>query len=212
MQTTNQSLLSTAYFPNIQYLTKILKYNSIIIDNNETFPKQTFRNRCYILGANGKLSLVVPVTKGRTGKIKTKDIKINYAENWQNQHLQSIKSAYASSPFYEFFIEDYYPFFKKKYSYLIDLNYYILETSLSLLAIEANINISEEFLEIDKNNTNDYRFSLSPKEKLEDKNFKTQQYMQVFADRYKFEPNLSILDLLFNLGQESRAYLKSCLV
>lgn len=212
MQTTHHLLLSTAYFPNIQYFTKLLKYNSIIIDYNETFPKQTFRNRCVILGANGKLNLVVPVTKGRSGKIKTKDIKINYDENWQSQHLQSIKSAYASSPFYEYFIDDFYPLFTKKLTFLIDLNYSILETVTGLLSIKNTINISNKFINIDKNNPNDFRFSIIPKKAIEDNNFKSIRYLQVFADRYNFVPNLSILDLLFNLGTESKAYLKSCLL
>jgi len=209
MMSSNSILLSTSYFPNIQYFSKILGAKKILIENDETFPKQTFRNRCEIMCANGVLTLIVPVLNGRSGKTKTKDIKISYVERWQKQHLQSIKSAYASSPFFEFFIDEINPFFEKKYKFLIDFNAEIFNVLCELLSLDINTDFTENFVKIDKNNSNDFRFLLSPKVKFDDQNFSPQKYIQVFSDRMDFIPNLSILDLLFNVGQESRANLKN---
>lgn len=211
MKSTSEIILSTAYFPNIQYFSKILYSEKVLIENDETFPKQTYRNRCVILGANGVQTLVVPVIKGRSGKIKTKDIQISYAENWQNQHLQTIKSAYASSPFFDFYIDEIEALIKKRHKYIIDLNLEILNELLSLISIKTKILLTNNFVAIDLNNKNDYRFSISPKSKHIDKNFTPSEYIQVFSDRNKFVSNLSILDLIFNLGQESKSYLKQCI-
>ncbi len=204
-------LLSTAYFPNIYYFTKIIQEKNILIENDETFPKQTYRNRCKILSPNGVLPLILPVKKGRSGKLKTKDIKISYADNWQHNHFQSIKTAYSSAPFYEFFIDDISVFFKKKYKFLIDLNTDILLSLIDILEIHKNIKFTEKFVKIDNSNPKDFRFYNNPKIRQKDDNFKSKSYIQVFSDRMKFKENLTVLDLIFNLGQESLSYLKSCI-
>ncbi|MBN2891468.1 MAG: WbqC family protein [Bacteroidales bacterium] len=198
------TILSTAYFPNIQYFTEVLRASELIIEQYENFPKQTYRNRCHILAANGVLPLVVPVLNGRSGKIKTKDIKISFVENWQKQHYQSIKSAYSSAPFYDYIMPEFEFLFTKKFHFLIELNNSILKTIKKLLEIKTDFSLTEDFIEINEQNKSDFRFTISPKIKID---LNSEKYIQVFSDRFEFQPNLSILDLLFNLGPESRIFL-----
>jgi len=205
-----QTLLASNYFPNIRYFSKLFIHENISIDLYENFPKQTYRNRCNILSANGLLPLVVPVLKGRSGKIITKDIKISYSEKWQHQHIKSIMSAYSSAPFYDFYIDEIKNLIEKKHIYLIDLNSEILKYFLNTLNIKCNIKHTNDFISLSVNNYNDFRFSISPKNKISDKNFYSNEYIQVFSDRFEFLNNLSILDLIFNLGPESRTYLIKC--
>lgn len=199
--------LSTAYFPNIQYFSKIINSNEIFIEQYENFPKQTYRNRCKIIAANGILPLVVPVTNGRSGKVKTKDIKIAYVENWQHQHYQSIMSAYSSAPFYDYYMPELENIFKKKYKFLLDLNEDILLIINELLTINTKIKYTDDFLKDIDSNYKDFRFSITPKKQIIDKEFNPKSYIQVFSDRFDFQENMSILDLLFNLGPDSRKYL-----
>ena len=198
------AILSTAYFPNIEYISKFLLHNKIIIEANENYTKKTFRNRCNVLSANGLIILSVPVIQNKNEKILIKNTKISYAENWQKEHQTALESAYNSSPFFEYYIDDFRRFFAKKYENLFDYNLEILKQILSIIGIEKQIELTSEFIEIE-NNYKDFRFSIS-------KNRSTnlnQKYVQVFSEKFSFEPNLSILDVIFNLGPESILYLKS---
>ncbi len=198
------TLLSTAYFPNIFYIQKIIESNKILIEIYEHFPKQTFRNRCEILAANGVMPLIVPVQKGRSGKRFTKDIKISYAEEWQKNHKNSIESAYKSSPYFEFYWDYFVHFFEKKYNYLIDLNTEILHSLLNILQIQRDIEFTKDFVQ-PENNFNDFRFVNTPKNKP----VTNEKYIQVFSDRFAYYPNLSILDAIFNLGPETLITIKN---
>jgi len=204
--------LSTAYWAPIQYISKLLIFNKIIIEQYETYPKQTYRNRLMIYGANGVQSLQVPVNKGSFVNILLKDIEISYAENWQRNHLKSIESAYRSSPFYEYYIDDILPFYEKKYKYLIDLNQNILETCTTMLNIKTHIELSSNF-EMQPNGF-DLRNSIHPKveKQLDDIFFKPYEYVQGFEQRHGFIPNLSILDLIFNTGPEAGSILKNSII
>lgn len=197
------TLLSTAYFPNIQYVSKFLNGNPVLVEKYETYPKQTYRNRCCILSANGTLPLSVPVEKNY--HTLAKDIKIDNTEMWQRNHTTAIMSAYKNSPFYDYYFYKFEPFFAKKETFLVDLNDKILRTVFSILKIEANYSFTDDYV-ADASNYADFRDSISPKasKNLPDASFVPQQYIQVFADRFDFVPNLSILDLIFNVGPESR--------
>lgn len=198
------TLLSTAYFPNIEYLKKIIEADEILIDIYEHFPKQTYRNRCEILAANGVQSLTENVEKGRTGKIITKLIKISYTENWVKNHIIAITSAYKSAPFFEYYWYEFEQILNKNEKYLIDLNQKILQQCIDFLEIDKKINYTSDFIPLE-NNFEDYRFKITPKIR----NFKNNRYIQVFSDRFEFIPNMSILDLLFNLGPEAYTYIKN---
>jgi hypothetical protein len=205
-------LLSTAYFAPVHYFTKLVQFKKGYLEQFENFTKQTYRNRCEILGANGPVSLIVPVVKGRGRKIKIKDLRISYDTEWQRNHWRTIFSAYNSSPFFEFYQDDIRPFFEQKRKYLFDLNGEIHETICDLLEMENNLVLTDNFEKVPENTAN-FREAFSPKKQkaFPDPDFQPQKYTQVFSEKLDFVPNLSILDLLFNEGPNSFNILeKSC--
>ncbi|OFX27197.1 MAG: hypothetical protein A2033_07420 [Bacteroidetes bacterium GWA2_31_9] len=195
--------LTTAYFGNIQYFSKFIEFKSINIEIFDNFQKQTFRNRCEIYSANGKLSLTVPVIKNHNQKTLTKDILIDYTENWQKNHFKAIESAYRSTPYYQYFIDDFIDFYETKYKYLLDLNNRITETVLKVLNIEKSFSHTKEYNEFYEN---DFRQTISPKYKSTLFNNKL-NYYQVFENKHGFIQNLSIIDLIFNEGTDSKQFL-----
>ncbi len=200
----NNLLLSTAYFPPISYFSKIANSNNLFVETHDNYVKQTYRNRCNILSANGKLSISIPVTKNNSLKTPTKDIIIDYDTNWQKNHYRSIMSAYKSSPFYEFYIDDFLFVFENKTKYLLDLNNNILSILLGNLDIESKINFTEEYIKIDPTFI-DFRNNIIPKKETPE--FTQREYWQVFIDKFPFQKDLSILDLLFNKGPEANLFL-----
>jgi len=204
-------LLSTAYFAPIRYFSKLATYPEIYIEQHEHFIKQTYRNRTVILGANGPISLIVPVEKGREQKIKIKDLRISYDEDWQRNHWRTIFSAYNSSPFFEYYADELKPFFLKKFVFLFEYNQHITKTILEILEITAKLNLTETFEQIPENYLN-FREKISPKahKTVDDPHFIVQPYTQVFAEEFGFVPDLSILDLLFNEGPSAHSVLMNC--
>lgn len=200
-------ILPIAYWAPIQYFTKFERFNKVTIEQWETYPKQTYRNRCNIYGPNGMQSLNVPVQKGSFHKLFTKDIKISYDTKWQLNHTKALESAYNSSPFYEFYIDDILPLYNKQYEFLKDLNLETTSLCLDWLNIDKNYSLSSTFIQNGKGN--DYRESMHPKPGKDktDPHFSTQKYIQGFEERHGFIPNLSILDLIFNCGPEARIVL-----
>lgn len=198
-------LLSTAYLAPIEYYSKILNYNNIYIEKFENYTKQTYRNRCVIYGANGPLSLIIPIKKNSSVKTLIKDIKIDYSMNWQRVHLMSIESAYNSSPFYQYFINELLPFYFKNYSFLIDFNTELQKIILNIININKSINYTKEYIRTPDDNTYDFRQLIHPKKKfhIRNDNFITNEYYQVFSNKFGFIPNLSIIDLLFNTGNNT---------
>ncbi len=204
-----KAILSTAYFPPIQYISKFLIYPNIEIEKFENYNKQTYRNRCIILGANGPLPLSVPVQKNIHPHIPVSELQIDYETNWQKIHWKAFEAAYKRSPFFEFYMDDFYPFFHKKYELLLPFNSEILEIILRRTGIEKRLEYSESFIE-DLTAYNDFRNSIHPKPSraIIDHQFRPAEYNQVFLNKFSFMPNLSILDLLFNEGPNSFSILK----
>ncbi len=199
----NTAILSTAYLAPIQYYSKLKNYSKCIIEHHEHFPKQTYRSRCDIYSPNGILTLSIPLVK-RNHRQATKDIKISYEYDWQKLHWRSIESCYRRSPFFEYFEDDFLPFYSdKKFEFLIDLNEAMQVEILKLLKLKVERNFTTEYHKTYEN-ASDFRDIISPKAKPDaDPDFKANPYMQVFEPRDGFMPNLSIIDLLFNQGSRA---------
>lgn len=194
-------LLSTAYLPPIIYFQKIARSKAVFIEAHEHFIKQTYRNRSHILGANGVQALVVPLVHEQNKTIIAHK-RIAYAQNWQHQHWKSIESAYRNSPYFIYYEAEFRPYFEKKYDRLLDYNTAILRPLLKLLQIDCEISFTNDYF---KESANDYRNAFSPKTQAA---IGFPPYTQVFSEKHLFQPNLSIIDLLFNLGPASREYLE----
>ena len=195
--------LSSAYLAPVEYYSKLANGQEIFIESCENYIKQSYRNRCNILSANGPMSLSIPVEHNKAEKCRTKDIRISYATNWQHLHWNAIVSAYNSTPFFEYYRDYFEPFYRKEYYFLFDFNEELRVLVCELAGIEVN-NI--RFTEIyEKQIENDYRELISPKKdwSILDTDFTVVPYYQVFAHKFGFTPNLSIIDLLFNMGNES---------
>ncbi len=204
-------LLSTAYFPPVQYFAKLAASKNVTVEACENFQRRSYRNRCLIGAANGTIALSVPVLKSNKANHSIKDVRISYETNWQRVHLRSIMSAYRHSPYYEFFIDEISFVWVEHESFLFDLNFKIMEVLIDLSGLE-NIEISQskEYTEVLSNNT-DWRKTIHPGTGIsDDKQFKVIPYQQAFSDRHGFQANLSILDALFQLGPEIPDYLNKC--
>jgi len=206
----NTNLFSTAYFAPIQYYWHWRRSEQPMVEACEHYMKQTWRNRCVIGTANGPMTLSLPV-EGNLGKNGIREVRLSEHGNWQHIHWNSIESAYNSSPFFEFYADDLKPFFEKKLGFLFDFNEEIREKMCELLEIRATSQNTTTFLPEGGNHDGlvDYRNIIHPKKKLElvDPLFKPEPYYQVFDRKFGFQPNLSILDLLFNMGPEAILYL-----
>ncbi len=198
-------ILPVAYLPSIKYFALLNKYELVYIEKHETYPRQTHRNRCVIYSANGKLNLSIPVSKPSGRHTKTKDVEICYDENWQTTHWRAIESAYNSSPFFLYYKDDLYTFFSgKKTKNLLEYNINLINLLIRLINMKCKILYTDSFIKT-YNSNHDYRNIFSGKEKYD--RFDFPDYPQVFSYKYGFIPNLSIIDLLFNMGAETKNYL-----
>ena len=196
--TTTSILISSAYLPDLTYLSEVLNADTIYIEQQEHFVKQTNRNRCDILTSNGKLTLSIPLLKS-TEKELIGNKRISYAENWQQQHWRSITSAYKSSPYFEFFEDAFKPFYNTKFDLLIDFNTQLLQTVLHILRIKKEIVFTNEFV-LNPTDSKDLR---EYPQSLLNKKINQTPYYQVFADKLGYIPQVSCMDALFNVGLET---------
>lgn len=192
------------YLPPVGYFSALKELNyHFFIEREEHFPKQTCRNRAKIYAPNGSLDLIVPVIKGAKVHTKVKDVKISYDFNWQRQHWKSLESCYRNSAYFEYYEDEFVAFYQQKFDFLFDFNLQLLEWIFKILKTTAVFDFTNEYLkELDP--ALDYRNKLQAKQVVDSGNFKP--YFQVFDDRQGFKPNLSIVDLLFNQGPQSKNY------
>jgi len=198
------NLFSIAYFPPVSYIRECLRFSSICLDAHEHFVKQTYRNRCKIYGANGELSLVIPVCHRDLNTKPVSEIQMSFDENWKKIHWRSITSAYRNSPYFDFYEEELEKIFHQDESGLFHFNLEILKLIFKLLDFQPEITFTDKFYTY-SGSGKDFRNTFHPKK---ERRITLKAYHQVFADRYGFIPDLSILDLLCNLGPESTGYLK----
>ncbi len=198
-------LLYPTYFPSIAHFVGMAKASEVVFEVEDNYQKQTYRNRTYIYGANGRLLLNVPVKHSHKNRQKYKDIRIANEEDWQLLNWKSIQSAYRSSPFFEFYQDEFLPLFEKKYKFLLDHNFECLQLVLNCLEMDLNYSTSSNFTK-DIPPLIDYRFLSNARKET---TFEFEEYTQVFMGKFGFINNLSILDLLFNEGTSALSYLQS---
>ncbi len=199
-------LLPLFYFPPISWLHFYAKENTtVLLESKEHFPKQTYRNRTVIYGANGKLPLIIPIR--HSGKRVYDEIEISYAENWQSLHWKSIKTAYQSSPYFEFYEDALEDLFTTPEPLLFQFNEKVLAKVLELLKWPSSHELTTVY---EKNIVGeDLREKFSAKSPSE---YSLPPYYQTFDEKFGFQNDLSVLDLLCNKGPESSTYIKQLLI
>jgi hypothetical protein len=192
-------LIHPNYFPNIHQFTQIIKADIILFEASDNYQKQTFRNRTYIYGANGKLGLFVPVIHTHNNRELFKDVKISYDSNWMDLHLKSLQSAYRSSPYFEYFEDNFVKLYSEKEKFLVDFNIKCIKLISNLLDLNLNYKISNEYIE----KTNDIIDLRGLSNARKEKKIDTPKYIQVFESKHGYLNNLSIVDLVFSEGPNS---------
>ena len=206
-------LLSTTYFGPVQWYQKLYRAEHVQIEQWESFQKQTYRNRCLIATTQGIQALTVPIERLSVNYIK--DIRISDHGNWRHLHWNALQSAYGESPFFDYYQDDIRPFFEKNWDFLLDFNEAIRAKMCELIDIQPKVSLTEGYTSISSINykqstiniREDYRSAIRPKNPEADPDFEAKTYYQVYQQKHGFLPNLSILDLLFNMGPESIFYL-----
>jgi hypothetical protein len=216
------ALLQTTYFGPVQWYQKLHRYEHTLIEQYDSYQKQTFRNRCIIATANGLQALTVPVdthpvlgsSVAESTKCLLKDVRISDHNQWRRVHWNALQSAYSESPFFEYYADDIRPFFEQKYDFLVDFNEAIRQKMCELIDIHPSVEYTQEFLPPQEVSStthhpiiHDFRDVISAKHPQPDADFEVKRYWQVFQHKHGFLPNLSILDLLFCMGPESVFYL-----
>ena len=198
----NDILIYPTYFPSISHYIAMIDAKTVTFEVEDTFQKQTNRNRMYIYSPNGIQLLNISVKHDSTNT-NFKDIKIDNQNNWQKNHFKSLEAAYKNSPFYEYFVDDFRPLFEKKHEFMLDLNFEIFDLVNEALGISIPFEKTTEYFHEVSDKT-DFRYLVNGKKDTT----QIEPYTQVFDDKHGFINNLSILDLLFNEGRYAVDYLK----
>jgi len=201
-------LLSVAYNPPIAWFALLAKHE-VLLEAHETYPKQTYRNRCVIYSEKGSMALSIPVLKLNGNHTNIKEVKIFNEERWYLRHWRALQSAYEAAPYYLYYKDDLEDFYSGKYESLFEFNLKLTQLIALLLDIRFKMVLTDSFQK-NPDNCMDWREMIHPKRPLN--NIEFPPYIQVFSDRHGFIPNLSILDLLFNLGPESKTYLRKIIL
>lgn len=200
----NGAVLPMLYLPPVEYFMALNKHKTnILIERGEHFPKQTYRNRANICSPDGVLALTVPVVKGSKNHTRIKDVQISYDFNWQRLHWMSLQACYRRSAYFEYYEDDFAPFYENKEKFLFDHNEQLLQLLLKLIKIKPVIAYTETY-EAEYPELIDMRSSISPKKESD---INQTPYFQVFEEKNGFFKNLSIVDLLFNQGPQANNYL-----
>ena len=192
-------LLSTTYFGPVEWYAALYRADRVELEQCENFQKQTYRNRCIIATTHGPLSLTIPVVHGSESM---KNLRISDHGNWRHLHWNALATAYGESPFFEYYQDDIRPFFEKRWDYLFDFNEAIRETMCQLLDIQPHVDYTTGYRQ-NAGGWLDLRTAINPKHPAPNPLFSPTPYYQVYRQKLGFLPNLSILDLLFNMGPEA---------
>ena len=205
-------LLSSAYLAPVRYYAHLYTAPHAVIETCDNYVKQTYRNRCLIVGPNGVQALTVPIEKPALGKAAMRDIRISDHGNWRHLHWNALQSSYERSPFFEYYADDLRPFYERRIEFLLDFNEGLQQTILNLLDLSPTILHTDAYLAAPSEDMLDLRELISPKRPWQDDTkFTPHPYYQVFSHKHGFQADLSIVDLLFNMGPEARIILKKSL-
>ena len=201
------SLLASTYFGPVQWYQKLNQSDCCLIERHDHFVKQTYRNRCVIATTSGLQVLTVPIERYEGAHCEMRDIRISDHGSWRHLHWNALQSAYGESPFFEFYADDLRPFFERRWELLFDFNTAITRKMCELLDVHPQIAFTEVYASAEEEGVTDFRDAIRPKHPLPDDGIRPRRYYQVYEQKHGFQPNLSILDLLFNEGPEAVLYL-----
>ena len=206
-------LLSSAYLPPVSYFSKLYAYEKVCVERFDHYMKQSYRNRCVIASAAGPLSLTIPTEKSEDPKCLMKDVRISDHGNWRHVHWNAFVAAYKQSPFFDYYADEFHEFFEKRYSFLFDFNTELCNWLCEQLDMHPVVVWSDDFI-VDTAGMDDFREQIHPKKRLqtEDASFKAVPYYQVFQEKQGFQADLSVADLLFNMGPEGLLVLRDSIL
>lgn len=203
-----QIILNSAYLAPIEYYTKLYTYGTVYIEGWDSYMKQTYRNRCVIASAGGLQTLTIPTEKSEGAKCVMKDVRISDHGNWKHVHWNAFVAAYKHSPFFDYYADDFHRFYEKTYEFLYDFNMDLCKWVCEQIDLQPALLPTEDYV-VHPMGIDDYRDRIHPKKSFcEDTDFSPVAYYQVFDSKMAFQPNLSIVDLLFNMGPESLLVLR----
>ena len=209
----NQIILSSAYLAPVEYYAKLFAYDKVYVERFDSYMKQTYRNRCVIASAGGPQALTIPTGKGEGAKCLMKDIRISDHGNWRHVHWNAFVAAYKHSPFFDYYADEFHRFYEKRYDFLYDFNMELCHWMCEQIDLQPVMIPTDDYVAVPEG-MDDYRERIHPKKVYTeaDPDFSLVPYYQVFDAKQGFQPNLSIADLLFNMGPESLLVLRDSIV
>lgn len=197
-------ILPSTYLGSIEYFAHLAQHGEeCVVDIHEHYIKRSERNRAQIMTANGVMSFSVHVVNANRPRTPMHKVRLDYSKRWQHQHWIALLSAYRSSPYFDYYAPYFESFYTEKFDTLVEYNTALTKLLMRLVGIVGELHLSESYVEAAEG---DVDLRIKRRESL----FDSPRYFQLFSDRYPFEPNLSVIDLLFAEGPAAIDFLRRC--